>query len=139
MSEKQALLQDQKGQPPSAPAPPVDVSQLPQYPPAYQQYQGETPQAQQPPPTGQTIIVTNNAPTVFEYTPVHLRCSNCQTDVITSVNYESGLLTWLLVLLLFLLGFCLCSCIPCCISATKDVIHTCPNCRHICGVHKRIG
>ncbi len=128
--EKRSLLQ----QPPSAPLPPVQNVPPPAY--QYQETPAYPPQAQQPLPTSQTVIV---APTVFDSAPVHLRCLNCQRDVVTSVRYENGMLTWLLVLLLFLLGFCLCSCIPCCMTATKDVVHTCPNCKFVCGVHKRIG
>ena len=137
-NEKQSLLH-QDPLPPTAPAPEYAPQQLPPpqtdapLPPPYQQQGYQTVSAA---PT--TVILTN---TVVEFgsTPLNLRCPNCQRDIVTSVQYENGMLTWLLVLLMFVLGFALCCCIPCCITATKDAIHTCPNCRHTLGVHKKIG
>ena len=144
MSESTALLSDP--QKPSAlahgaPPQPTDLppGQGAAPPPPYQ-YQQPPPQTQQyqtavtAPPT-QTVVLNQ---VVFSDTPVQIHCPHCQQNVITTVNHETGMLTWLAVGILFLLGFWLCCWIPLLLNALKDVVHTCPNCRYVCGVHKRL-
>ena len=40
----------------------------------------------------------------FGEVPVQTRCPNCNNDVITHLEYEPGMLTWLIVILLCVLG-----------------------------------
>ena len=62
----------------------------------------------------------------FANTPVQVRCPNCRYDVETIIHRESGD----------------CSCLACfCLGGWtryvdefKDAVHTCPNCKHTCGV-----
>ena len=153
MEEQQPLLHNPP--PPSAPPsgfgpppPPVDLPPPQGAPPPYHgapgQYQqqpvGVAPHYQQQPvavPPTQTVVLTNNIN--FGETPVQLRCPNCQKDVITNIHHESGLLTWISVGVLFILGFWLCCWLPFLFDPLKDVVHTCPNCRYTCGIHKKIG
>ena len=116
--------------PPHLP-PPVDypVAQGVPPPPPYEVPAGA--------PSIQTVIL--NQQVIYGTTPAQVRCPNCQKDIITNIHYDTGMLTWISVLVLFLLGFWPCCLIPLCIDALKDVTHTCPNCGHICGQHKRIG
>ena len=129
MDEQKPLLHSPPQPPPSGFSPP---------PPLVPPTQGDPPplyQAGQPvlvPP--QTLISSD-----FGETPVRLRCPNCQNDVVTTVKHEAGMLTWLIVFVLFLIGCCLCCWIPLCIDALKDIVHTCPNCKHTCGVTKKMG
>lgn len=100
------------------------------------------PQQQQYPYSGgvqpsQTVIVT--APSmVFGETSVQLRCPNCHQDVLTTITYEAGMLTFIFVVVLFLIGGICCFWIPLLIDGLKDVNHTCPNCRFKCGTYKRL-
>ena len=64
----------------------------------------------------------------FGDTPVCLRCPNCQYDVVTTVELESGTCT------------CIALCVwagrrqaALCIDDFKDAVHTCPICHHTCG------
>ena len=49
------------------------------------------------------VVVT----TVMKFTDaqMQMRCPNCHRDVMTRLEYTSGLLTWLVVLLLCVFGF----------------------------------
>ena len=135
--EQQHLLNDPQSSapPPSGygygpPPPPVDY-RPPQAQGAHPPYQG------QPYPAGLPPTQTEQN-TKFGLTPVKLRCPNCQRDVITNLSYETGLLTWIVVAMMFLLGFWICCWIPFFKNELKDVIHTCPNCQYMCGVHKKL-
>lgn len=41
----------------------------------------------------------------FADVPVQVRCPNCHRDVMTNLEYNTGMLAWLIVLLLCVLGF----------------------------------
>ncbi|XP_046576322.1 lipopolysaccharide-induced tumor necrosis factor-alpha factor homolog [Haliotis rubra] len=70
--------------------------------------------------------------------PVSMRCYYCHTDVMTSTRYKFGMCTCLCMLLIFMLGGILgCFLIPLWINKTKDVIHTCPNCKNQIGCHRK--
>lgn len=142
MSDREPLLKDQPL--PQASAPPSGhVFPPPEYkPPPYYSSGGPPYQAgavYQPP----TQVVINQCDH-FSSVPIQLRCSYCQTDVITTTTYKSGLLIWGCIAVLCLFGlfipFLWCIFwIPLFISDLKDVEHSCPNCGRVCGIYKRLG
>ncbi|XP_061177376.1 lipopolysaccharide-induced tumor necrosis factor-alpha factor homolog [Saccostrea echinata] len=66
-------------------------------------------------------------------------CPYCSSQISTSVEYESGALTWLSAGILCIFGCWLgCCLIPFCMPDLQDVKHTCPNCNKLVGVYRRI-
>lgn len=110
--------------PPQGQAPPQGYAQPYGQPvqPGYAQ-QGQT-----------TVVLAQPAVTVvqqFREAPVHTRCPHCQAEVVTATQYETGTFAWIICLVLCLVGCDLgCCLIPFCVDGCKDVVHTCPNCRH---------
>ncbi|KAG8432903.1 hypothetical protein GDO86_017242 [Hymenochirus boettgeri] len=101
-----------------------------------------------PPPSytspGQPVVVAPIATTVVLGTPLQdtpgaTTCPVCKQNIVTRIQYTTGLLVWLIfgVLLLFgcWLGCCL---IPFCLDSCKDVDHFCPNCNHHVYKYKRM-
>ncbi|CAH1240028.1 LITAF [Branchiostoma lanceolatum] len=150
MSEKVAPAADDWQQPP--PSYPTQAAQ-----PGYQQ-QYPPPQSasyQQPPTIGAVqstttvvvpqpgAVVVSVNPTTRSSQPVRLTCPSCRQDVLTTVQHEVGMFTWLMVGAVFLFGFAFplvwlgCCFIPLCIRDFKDPKHTCPNCNTHLGTHKR--
>ncbi|KAM7394591.1 hypothetical protein PAMP_021382 [Pampus punctatissimus] len=71
--------------------------------------------------------------------PVQIACPKCHQTVLSKVEYSSGLLTYLLCGGLFFCGFVLgCCLIPFCVDRMKDAKHTCPTCKTVLGVYKRL-
>ncbi|XP_062865648.1 lipopolysaccharide-induced tumor necrosis factor-alpha factor homolog [Trichomycterus rosablanca] len=71
-------------------------------------------------------------------TAARTRCNVCQQEVVTVTKPVNGILVWILfavLLFCFLWPLCL---IPFCIKACKDVEHSCPNCRNVLYVYKRM-
>ncbi|KAG8558416.1 hypothetical protein GDO81_016983 [Engystomops pustulosus] len=99
-----------------------------------------------PPPYGgaqPTVIVSPVTTTVvvgtFADTPAACTCPVCRQNVVSRVEYNTGLLTWLLFGLLLLIGCWLgCCLIPFCVDGCKDVDHFCPNCNHHLSKYKRL-
>jgi len=95
---------------------------------------------QQPGPAGQqpqTVIVTTQGLRLGP-DPASITCPTCRQEVITVVQYENGLMTWILVGSCAAVGCWLgCCLIPLCVDDCKDVIHTCPNCRGFLGRYRR--
>lgn len=96
-----------------------------------------------PPPMGQpattTVIVQPPVVMSFNETQLPMRCPKCNADIVTSIHYESGTLSWILCLILCFFGFFMgCCLIPFCIDSTKDVVHTCPNCHQHIGRYNRM-
>ncbi|KAK2815824.1 hypothetical protein Q5P01_026291 [Channa striata] len=92
---------------------------------------------QQPPvvqPVNQMVVV-QQVPTDA---PGQMMCPSCQNSVVTSLDYKSGLLTWLICGILGLFLCWPCCWIPFCVDATKDVEHICPVCQSVLHVHKRM-
>ncbi|XP_067260886.1 lipopolysaccharide-induced tumor necrosis factor-alpha factor homolog [Chanodichthys erythropterus] len=94
-----------------------------------------------PPTTAQpTMIPVVTQMTTMNLTdvPGRIICPHCMTEVLTEIEYINGLLTWLICggLALFICWFC--CCIPFCVDACKDVKHTCPNCKNVIRLYKRI-
>ncbi|XP_059407655.1 lipopolysaccharide-induced tumor necrosis factor-alpha factor homolog [Carassius carassius] len=71
-------------------------------------------------------------------TPGRITCSHCMTDIITETEYINGLLTWLICGTLVFFFCWLCFWIPFCVDSCKDVKHTCPNCKNILRIYKRL-
>ncbi|XP_075037617.1 lipopolysaccharide-induced tumor necrosis factor-alpha factor homolog isoform X2 [Mixophyes fleayi] len=66
-------------------------------------------------------------------------CPFCHENIVTRVNFRSGLLTWLLCAAIMFLGFVIgCCFIPFCMNATKDVDHYCPRCHGHIYKYKRL-
>ncbi|XP_067115216.1 lipopolysaccharide-induced tumor necrosis factor-alpha factor homolog [Osmerus mordax] len=71
--------------------------------------------------------------------PVQVTCPSCQQVVISQVDYSAGLLTYLFCGGLFLCGFVLgCCLIPFCVDRLRNAQHSCPACKALLGVHKRL-
>jgi lipopolysaccharide-induced tumor necrosis factor-alpha factor len=89
----------------------------------------------------QVIIVGPGAVNVFPtdqfgYQSVRTSCPHCHADIATTVEYESGTMTWLVCGIIVLVGLLVfwcallgCCFIPFCINDCKDVIHSCPACK----------
>merc|ERR1711865_1194724 len=70
-------------------------------------------------------------------------CPNCNADVTTKLSHKVGLGTWgacfVIGCFVPLMTGCVCptflGCcfVPFCLDATKDVKHTCPNCKTVLG------
>ncbi|KAK7161168.1 hypothetical protein R3I94_003988 [Phoxinus phoxinus] len=118
---------------PQAYPPPTDPHAAPYQPPPYG--------FGAPATTVQPIMVpvfTQAAVVSLTDVPGRVICPHCMTEVLTEIEYLSGLLTWLIcgVLVLFVCWFC--CCIPFCMDSCKDVKHTCPNCKNVIRVYKRM-
>lgn len=123
----------QQGGPPPGQYPPSGQYPPPgQYPPAYGQ-QGQQVTVVQGQP--QTVVLTQT----FRETPVRMTCPSCHADIMSAMNYETGMLTWLLFGAMCIFGFWICCFIPFCVDGCKDVVHNCPNCQHTLGVYRRLG
>ncbi|OQV19790.1 putative Lipopolysaccharide-induced tumor necrosis factor-alpha factor-like protein [Hypsibius exemplaris] len=95
----------------------------------YQQQPGVTHQ--------QTIVFMQGAQ--LGPNPTMVNCPNCSQQVVSVTEFENGTLTWLWVGGLCLIGcWAGCCLIPLCVDETKDVLHTCPNCRNFIGRYKRL-
>jgi len=115
-------------------APPPPYAQAGAPPPAAYPPAGQYPPPGQYPPAGAPapVVVVAAQPVHFGRYPVNMTCNNCHAQIQTAVNYQTGLLTWILVAVLFFTtGFC--CWIPFLIDACKDAVHTCPSCRAFIG------
>ncbi|XP_056135995.1 thioredoxin domain-containing protein 11 isoform X2 [Lampris incognitus] len=75
----------------------------------------------------------------FGDNPVQVSCPSCHQTVVSKVEYSSGWLTYLFCAGLFFCGFALgCCLIPFCVDRLKDAKHTCPVCKTVLGVYKRL-
>uniref|UniRef100_A0A3B3CGT5 LITAF domain-containing protein n=1 Tax=Oryzias melastigma TaxID=30732 RepID=A0A3B3CGT5_ORYME len=71
--------------------------------------------------------------------PVQIACPQCHQTVLSKVDHSAGLLTYLLCGGLFFCGFVLgCCLIPFCVDRVKDAKHTCPSCKTVLGIYKRL-
>ncbi|XP_067931623.1 lipopolysaccharide-induced tumor necrosis factor-alpha factor homolog [Watersipora subatra] len=111
------------------------------YPPAghaypQQAYPGQPVIVTQAPAAG-TVYVQQAVQTLGEH-PTTMVCPHCQAQMVTRLDYEVGLLTWLIVGVLFIVLLWPCCLIPFCVPACKDVIHYCSNCNRQVGRRNRL-
>ncbi|CAF1247880.1 unnamed protein product, partial [Rotaria sordida] len=100
----------------------------------YSNYQTAPPELTMPQP------VFIGTPTIIpDDHPVQCVCPRCQQPIITRIEKQNGLLTWLIFGALRLFGCWLgCCLIPFCVDACKDTAHYCPNCSQLLGVKKQL-
>ncbi|KAM3916558.1 LITAF domain-containing protein-like isoform 1-T2 [Leptodactylus fuscus] len=128
------MYESDKGYPPAGPgySQPGVGGAFPPPPP----YTGGGPQP--------TVIVSPVTTTVvmgtsFTDTPASCTCPVCRQNVVSRIEYNTGLLTWLIFGILLLIGCWLgCCLIPFCVDGCKDVDHYCPNCNHHLSKYKRL-
>ncbi|KAL6482492.1 hypothetical protein MHYP_G00105720 [Metynnis hypsauchen] len=83
---------------------------------------------------GQVVVLSQ-----FGDSPVQVTCPTCRNTGLTNVEHSAGLLTYLFCGGLFFCGCALgCCLIPFCVDRLRDVKHTCPNCKALLGVYKRL-
>ena len=76
----------------------------------------------------------------FRETPVRIICPSCRAEILTSTHYEAGTFTWVACLIIAFVGLWLfCCLLPFCLNSCKDVVHSCPSCRHTVGRYNRAG
>ncbi|XP_018429195.1 PREDICTED: lipopolysaccharide-induced tumor necrosis factor-alpha factor homolog [Nanorana parkeri] len=120
-----------KGYPPLAPYPQPGVGAAYPPPPAYGPPQPTVVMA----PVSTTVVMA----TSFSDRPTSCMCPVCRQNVVTRVEYNSGLLAWLICGILVLFGCWLgCCLIPFCVDSCKDVDHFCPNCNNHLSKYKRL-
>ncbi|XP_042576004.1 lipopolysaccharide-induced tumor necrosis factor-alpha factor homolog [Cyprinus carpio] len=130
--------------PAPAPAPALDMkTSVPPYPTQAYCPMYPPPPAQQGQPVTSPVVSVQTVYVqpglVFGSVPVQAHCPVCSQNVITRLEHTSGALAWLSCAGLAIFG-CIYGCclIPFCVDSLKDVIHHCPNCSSVLGVHKRI-
>ncbi|XP_066274704.1 LITAF domain-containing protein-like [Branchiostoma lanceolatum] len=102
-----------------------------------------------PQPAAQTIVMTSTVqqplikinPASFPVEPVQLQCPHCNATVRTETQMVIGAVTWLVffLLIVMLVGFLGLCFVPFFVDSTKDVRHTCPNCKNHLGTYHRMG
>lgn len=128
--------------PPSGYGPPPPAAG---YQPMYGQPAAGYQPGYQPMTAGQSSVTVITQPGImiagqqFREHPVRTKCPACQAEVMTSTSFETGTFAWVIALVLCLFGLWLgCCLIPFCVDGCKDVVHSCPNCRHTIGKFNRM-
>ncbi|XP_052704954.1 lipopolysaccharide-induced tumor necrosis factor-alpha factor homolog [Crassostrea angulata] len=71
--------------------------------------------------------------------PVHTECPYCGGFILTSLEYETGTLTWIMCFFIMFIGLFLgCCLVPFCMDGCKDIAHICPDCKKEVGRFYRI-
>uniref|UniRef100_A0A914I2Z7 LITAF domain-containing protein n=1 Tax=Globodera rostochiensis TaxID=31243 RepID=A0A914I2Z7_GLORO len=102
-----------------------------------------------PPPTGHgiaagvggstntVVYMTDGGPTQWGPRSQNALCKNCGQQMVTSVKYTAGLITWLLCGCCVLFGCWLCCCLPFCMSDCQNTEHYCAECKTYLGRYQR--
>ena len=110
------------------------MSYYPPPPPAYNEQQQQSTVII----TGQPTAAAMHVQTVGDY-PMRTRCPACSADILTSIHYEVGAMTWVACICLAFIGLGIGCCLfPFCMESCKDIVHNCPNCQHIIGRKDRL-
>ncbi|XP_061081005.1 lipopolysaccharide-induced tumor necrosis factor-alpha factor homolog [Conger conger] len=86
-------------------------------------------------PAGSRVVLVPGGLSEF---PSQTQCPFCQQLVVSHVEYNSGLLTWLICGALTIVGCWPCCLIPFCVDGCQDVYHRCPSCNNLLYVYKRL-
>ena len=62
-------------------------------------------------------------------------CPHCNKYVYTLTEYQNNSMVWLICILLFFFTAFFCCC-AFCINGIKDVVHRCPACSKVIGIHR---
>ena len=83
-----------------------------------------------------TVIVQQPQRFYLDRHPQNYLCSFCNQNVVTEVNYDLGLGSWIVIGALCIFTVGVFGLIPCCVSSCQDAVHRCPNCRRVVGKKK---
>ncbi|XP_013406585.1 lipopolysaccharide-induced tumor necrosis factor-alpha factor homolog [Lingula anatina] len=89
-----------------------------------------------------TVVVTSQPSPMDHYfteDSVEATCPKCKQVIMTRLYHQTGTCTYLSCIVLCVIGFpCACCAIPFFWDRMKDVVHSCPKCRTVIGIHNRI-
>jgi len=96
-------------------------------------------------PSCPSVVVQNQPVTAktpeLRYGPHQMTvlCPYCHNTVLTSIEYSTGLFSYVSSLVIMAMG-CVCGCclIPCCSEGFKNAEHTCPKCKQYLGIYHRM-
>ena len=70
----------------------------------------------------------------ISHNPAQMQCPRCRQEIVTNVDYEVGVGTWLIVFGIVMFGGIFgCCLIPFFWSACQDAVHSCPSCNGFIG------
>lgn len=103
---------------------------------------GFAPAGMSNPPPSTIITMVETGVTSFPDQPVCMICPHCNTLIITAIEFEAGVLTWIFRVLFFLIFVlaalsCRIAYFGCCLGAFQNIAHFCPRCKRRLGVYKR--
>ncbi|XP_073698644.1 lipopolysaccharide-induced tumor necrosis factor-alpha factor homolog [Garra rufa] len=147
---------EKESNPPAYPGPPLNQTNMPNQvqPVAYQPQPGLVAGVYSPQPIPMTSAVvapgvqSASAPVAVTQVvmvqpgladvPGQMKCPHCQQQVVTETRHVNGLLTWAICGFLGILMIWPCCLIPFFLDSCKDVEHSCPKCKIVIFLYKRI-